>query len=675
MKSNRRLAAIMFTDIVGYTLLMGTDEEAALRLLGWNRAIHKSLIKTWNGEWLKEMGDGTLACFNSSSEAVRCAGALQQKAISNGISLRIGIHMGEVVFNEKDVFGDGVNIASRIEALAPTDGIWISESVHENVLNKRGIESTFVREVHLKNVMAPVRIYNVKVESVSIPDSVILAKKNHLKVLFTMIGVLTIFALIYLVNRYFLRAPEVDGQITKNSIAVLPFDDTSPDSDQEYFCIGMMDEILNHLYKIGDLRIPSRTSSMQYKRKKDQTIEGIGAELGVAYVLDGSIRKHEQHIRMNVQLTDVATDNIIWTDAYDGEYDENLLLFQSETAKQVARELRLELSPQLRQQMTSFPTQNLEAYDAFLRAKFLLGTWAGHGRQVRDILQNVVALDPQFASAYGLLGFSWMNEGGFAGNLARDSVINMSFPLLEQALSLNKNDALTHLYLACYYLWYHWDFEKAEQEWDFVNSLRPSGFDYWHLYVAFLNASGQHNRALEFIERMLEIDRTSISRVSVKLTKARTQLYLGQIENASESIRSIDISQLPSNTASSVLEFFLYLRQYEQIIGFLNIRADFPRYLRTAAITYYHTDQASECEKIINDIKELAQKTSAGSPSYYLSQIYAQKGEPDLSFYWLQKAYQDHEVEMYWLETEPLFEPLKTDTRWREMLEEVGFKG
>ncbi|MDH3648268.1 MAG: adenylate/guanylate cyclase domain-containing protein [Saprospiraceae bacterium] len=144
MESSRRLAAIMFTDIVGYTALMGKDEDNALKLLHRNRVFHKAIISRYGGEWLKEMGDGTLASFNTSTDGVRCAAAIQDESEKEGISLRIGIHVGEVVFEGKDVFGDGVNIASRIQELAPSGGIRLSESVHKNVLNKRGIETTFV---------------------------------------------------------------------------------------------------------------------------------------------------------------------------------------------------------------------------------------------------------------------------------------------------------------------------------------------------------------------------------------------------------------------------------------------------------------------------------------------------------------------------------------------------
>ena len=163
MSQSRQLAAIMFTDIVGYTALMGEDEQKAFELLKKNRSIQRPVIEKYNGKWLKEIGDGVLASFPTVSDAVYCAKEIQKICqTESDLNLRIGIHLGEVVFEGNDVFGDGVNIASRIEPLAPTGGILVSESVHKNLLNKKDVQSTFVAEEHLKNVKESVRVYQVE---------------------------------------------------------------------------------------------------------------------------------------------------------------------------------------------------------------------------------------------------------------------------------------------------------------------------------------------------------------------------------------------------------------------------------------------------------------------------------------------------------------------------------
>jgi adenylate cyclase len=163
MSQSRQLAAIMFTDIVGYTTLMGEDEQRAFKLLHKNRQVQQPIIKQFNGTWIKEIGDGVLSSFKTATDAVLCADAIQQACTSvPGLQLRIGIHLGEVIFEHNDVFGDSVNIASRLQALAPIGGIWISEAVHKNIANKKGVSSTFVRQETLKNVKEPVPVYEVR---------------------------------------------------------------------------------------------------------------------------------------------------------------------------------------------------------------------------------------------------------------------------------------------------------------------------------------------------------------------------------------------------------------------------------------------------------------------------------------------------------------------------------
>ncbi len=214
MSSSRQLAAIMFTDIVGYTALMGKDEEKAFALLEKNRQIQKPIIEKYGGKWLKEMGDGVLASFSTVSDAVYCAASIQLASEKEpDLKLRIGIHQGEVVFDSDDVFGDGVNIASRLESLAPEGGIWVSESVSRNIQNKQGIETQFIREEQLKNVNDPVRIYEVNViGEIPLVDKQTVDKGEESsterngsgkKFLIVVVGFMVILALAYFLFQYF----------------------------------------------------------------------------------------------------------------------------------------------------------------------------------------------------------------------------------------------------------------------------------------------------------------------------------------------------------------------------------------------------------------------------------------------------------------------------------------
>jgi len=259
MPQSRQLASIMFTDIVGYTALMGNDEQKALGILKKNRELQKPIIEQFNGRYIKELGDGIMASFHTVSDSVNAAIKIQSACNAvNDFQLRIGIHLGEVVFENEDVFGDGVNIASRIQTITAPGSIYVSESVHHNVSNKQGIETRFVKQEMLKNVKDPVRIYEVitSVET-AFPQTPI--KQQSQKPL-------------------------------EYSIAVLPLLNMSNDPDQEYFCDGISEEIINALAQLNNLRVISRTSAFSFKGKNHDARE-IGKSLDVTTLLEGSVRR------------------------------------------------------------------------------------------------------------------------------------------------------------------------------------------------------------------------------------------------------------------------------------------------------------------------------------------------------------------------------------------------
>ncbi len=370
MPSTRQLAAIMFTDIVGYTALMGKDEQKAFELLKKNRQIQKPIIEQFNGRWIKELGDGVMASFNTVSDAVNAAIKIQEACnTAKDFQLRIGIHLGEVVFENDDVFGDGVNIASRIQALAPPGGIWVSESVHNNVSNKKDIRTEFIKEETLKNVKEPVRIYKVSMEGFGTESTPALFTQKDLE----------------------------------KSIAVLPFVNMSNDPDQEYFSDGLTEELITSLSRLKDIRVVSRTTSMQYKgTKKD--IKTIGRELSVSYILEGSVRKFHDNLRITAQFIDVENDAHLWAETYKGTLAD-VFDIQEQVSKKIVDALMITLSPKEKVRLTKRSTLNVEAYDCYLRARNFLYRLTKNDIQFAiQLFQKAIKLDPGFAGAYAGLG-------------------------------------------------------------------------------------------------------------------------------------------------------------------------------------------------------------------------------------------------------------------------------
>jgi adenylate cyclase len=292
MSQSRQLAAVMFTDIVGYTALMGDDEQRAFEILNKSRSLQKPLIEQHGGKWIKELGDGVLATFSTVTDAVNCACYIIKGCKSiNDLKLRIGIHQAEVVFENNDVFGDGVNIAARLQSIAPVGGIYISETVRSNVANKKEINTRFIKEEILKHVKEPIRIYEVVIGAMEISQRSI---KTGYK--------------------------ETKNVIAGKSIAVLPFINMSNDPEQEYFSDGMAEEILNSLSHLKDLKVAGRTSSFQFKGKNVDLLE-IGRKLGVGTVLEGSVRKQGNKLRITAQLINVEDGFHLWS----GKYQESMI--------------------------------------------------------------------------------------------------------------------------------------------------------------------------------------------------------------------------------------------------------------------------------------------------------------------------------------------------------------
>ncbi len=370
MFQTRQLAAIMFTDIVGYTALMGNDEQKAFELLNINRTIQQPIIEQFNGRWIKELGDGVMASFNTVSDAVNAAIKIQEDCnAADKFQLRIGIHQGEVVVESGDIFGDAVNIAARIQSAAKPGTIYISESVQHNVSNKNHIQTKFVKEETLKNVKAPVRIYEV-----------------------------------VMMNEFF-TAVEINLKpVSRNSIAVLPFANMSSDPEQEYFSDGLTEEIISDLSRVNKLLVISRSSIMTFKGTQKK-IKEIAGEVNVKYVLEGSVRKAGNNLRITAQLIDADSDSHLWSEKYNGTL-EDVFDIQEKVSRSIVDALKLKLTPQEDQQIAERPITNIHAYESYLKARqeIFRGSAASMENAFK-LLQNALDLMGPNDLLYAMLGY------------------------------------------------------------------------------------------------------------------------------------------------------------------------------------------------------------------------------------------------------------------------------
>jgi TolB-like protein len=374
MSQTRRLAAILAADVAGYSRLMGTDEEGTLeRLKALRRELLDPKIAEHKGRIVKTTGDGLLVEFASVVDAVRCAVEVQQAmperdtgvAADDRIELRIGINLGDVIVEGDDLYGDGVNIAARIEALADAGGVLVSNTVHDHVRDRLPFAFEDLGEQQVKNIARPVRVYRVR--------DVAAAKSPSAPA------------------RTALPLPD------KPSIAVLPFANMSGDPEQEYFADGMVEEIITALSRIRWLFVIARNSTFTYKGQAVD-VKQVGRELGVRYVLEGSVRKAAGRVRITVQLIDATAGAHLWADRFDGSL-EDVFDLQDQVAVSVAGVIEPALQAAETARSAGRPTADLTAYDLYLRAYSMVLSSARQIPEALSLMEQAIAHDPRYGPA------------------------------------------------------------------------------------------------------------------------------------------------------------------------------------------------------------------------------------------------------------------------------------
>ncbi len=397
---NRKLSCILSTDVVGYSRLMEENEASTVRYLEENKKLITKLIEEHNGRVIDSPGDNLLAEFSSAVKAVDCAVKIQKELkIRNAelvenrrMQFRIGINLGDVIEEEGRLYGNGVNIAARLESLADPGGICISRNVYDQVKTKLDLGYEYLGEQDVKNISEPVRVYRVQTGIVATGKDV--NKKIHGGIFFkrNIIIVLIIIIAGFLVWRFYPSKPENQ---TPETIAVLPFDDISPEKDQEYFVDGLSEEILNSLTQIPNLRVIAKTSSFSFKGQ-NKTVQEIAKVLRVDHVLEGSVRKSGNTIRITAQLIKADDESHIWSEEYDKDLGvKELFAVQEDIANNVADKLKLTLEA-----FQMGGTDNLEAYELYLIAKAQVLPNAIIARQALESIETAIDLDPGFALAW-----------------------------------------------------------------------------------------------------------------------------------------------------------------------------------------------------------------------------------------------------------------------------------
>lgn len=480
---NRKLAAILAADVVGYSRMMAADEAGTLTALKRHReTVFDPAVAAHNGRIVKLIGDGTIVEFASVIDAVNCALSVQRpaeqspdrRASQAAIVLRIGINLGDVIMEGDDIYGDGVNIAARLEPLAEPGGICISSIVNESIGNRIDVRFQDGGDITVKNIDRPIRVWRWHPSITAVPSPSI--------------------------------APNPGKNGAGQSIAVLPFTNMSGDPEQEYFSDGISEDIITDLSKIAGLTVIARNSSFTYKGRSVDVRE-IGRELGVRSVLEGSIRRAGQRVRITAQLIDATSGSHLWAERYDRDLTD-IFAVQDEVTTQIVGALKVTLSPAEKARLVEKEPSNIAAYDCVLRGReIMLGKDKNRETFVDAVtyFMKALELDANYSQAYASLGFAHMFDYQNRWSDDPDKSLKLAREYSQKAIDNDPNEPMAHGAAALTAI-FERDFDRAQAEVDRTLALNPSSALAHNLLGTIRSYSGRPLEAIPAIEQAMRLD-------------------------------------------------------------------------------------------------------------------------------------------------------------------------
>ena len=523
-RTKRKLTAILSADVKGYSRLMGEDESATVRTIESYRSAMGKLINKYRGRVVDSPGDNVLAEFGSVVDAIECGVEIQNELKSKNAELpenrrmefRIGINLGDVIEEGERIYGDGVNIAARLEGLAEGGGICISRAAFDQVKNKLNLGYEYLGEHSVKNIAEPVRVYRVLMEPEDAGKIIGEEKPKQWRLAIISVAVvLVLFAGGLTIWNFFLKpSPPSRDAVSKNmSIAVLPFTNMSQDPEQEYFSDGMTDDLITDLSKISGLFVIARNSVFTYKGVTKKIGE-IAKELGVRYILEGSVRRAEAKVRINAQLIDSTTGGHLWAERYDRDF-KNIFALQDEIVKNITSALAVKLTKGEKAQLAKKYTDNLEAYDYYLRGmqamyrKQYEGTFKDPYQgfiEAKSLFEKAIGLDPEFGKAYvsrALVNYFALENDLAIANLSGSHAEALKY--ISKALTVDSSLPMAHSIIAGLQA-LEGHYEEAILSAEKAITLDPNNADSYLILAYILTQSGRHEEALESINNAFQLN-------------------------------------------------------------------------------------------------------------------------------------------------------------------------
>jgi TolB-like protein/class 3 adenylate cyclase/Tfp pilus assembly protein PilF len=653
----RQLAAIMFTDIEGFSSMMQENEQQAIRWRNRHREVLQSRHQQFEGRVIQFYGDGTLSIFSSAVNAVACALAMQQDFRQlPTVPVRIGLHSGDIVFDGDQIFGDSVNVTSRIESLGMAGSVLLSEKIRDEIGNQPEFKTISVGSYQFKNIKRRMEVFALDHPGLVVPAPHSLKGK--------------------LAPRSRHASPEGEKPETHNaekSIAVLPFINLSNDPEQEYFSQGVGEEILNSLSKLKDLKVVSRSSSFQFDPRHID-LQEVKEKLGVQTALQGSIRKQGRRLRLMVQLVNLENGLHLWSEKYDRDLDD-VFAVQDEVALSITEKLKGTLLKNDRELITKNPTQNVAAYELYLKGRYHMNKRGASLFTAIQALEQALALDPAFMLAQTAYADAHL-MAGFYGLLPPGQVITKARKAAETALQLDAGACEPYCSLGCLYTCFEWNWEEAEK--NFLKSLainpRYTQAHFWYgcLYLAWVK--GDFMGAITHGRIAIELEPLS----PVALGMYGSILHsVGQYNEAVYFCKKGADEEPDSFICHLYLGLsYLALKQYKEGIDVLEHLSQISRRFHMAqnalVIAYCKVWKFTRAQQVLNELKErvVTEYVSHTMTGLALASL----EEMDEAFAQLEQAFSDREPLLLTLKYQSWIpDSLRADPRYAPLLQRIGF--
>ena len=521
----RKLTVILSADVEGYSLLMGEDEDATIRTLTTYRELMSTLIDKHRGRVVDSPGDNLMAEFGSVVDAVRCAVEIQEELRvrnaelpeSRKMEFRIGINLGDVVQEGDRIYGDGINIAARVEGLADGGGICISGAVYDSIKNKLSLSYESMGEHTVKNIKEPVRVYRMRIGPEATPHLMKEEKarpRHWQKTTLAAVMVLVVVAGAWAIWNIYFRRPSVEPASLEKmayplpeqpSIAVLPFANMSDDPKQEYFSDGITQEIITALSKTPRIFVIARNSTFTYKGKPVK-VQQVAEELGVRYVLKGSVRRAEDDVRITVQLVDAITGKHMWAERYDRKL-EDIFSVQDEITKKIITELQVKLTQGEQARIYAKGTDNLEAYLKLMQVSFY---FMGDPKPekfapARQLAEEAIALDPNWPLTYCFLGRTYIFDVFYGASKTPAKSLERAYELGQNALALDEKLGAAHRLLSLAYS-FNKQYEKSIEHGKLSVEFNPSSAYFKASLGSILMNAGKPEESIPLYKNAIRLD-------------------------------------------------------------------------------------------------------------------------------------------------------------------------